>query len=52
MWLIPVIAVGPCQCFSPGGKPHHIARPHLLNPTALALSPSEAETTISMSPSG
>src|SRR6516162_3150682 len=52
MWLMPVVAVAPCQCFSPGG---HMttspARISVLGPPQHCTQPQPA-VTISLWPSG
>src|SRR4051794_367301 len=52
IWLIPVVAVAPCQCFSPGGQtttsPGRISR---FGPSAHFTQPQPA-VTISLWPSG
>ena len=37
-----VVGVAPCQCFSPGREPDHVAGPDLLDRAALALRPAAA----------
>ena len=39
---MPVVAVAPCQCFSPGRKPDDITRPDFLDRPAFALGPAAA----------
>ena len=42
MWVIAVVGVAPCQCFSPGREPDDVARPDFLDRAALALHPAAA----------
>ena len=37
-----VVAVAPCQCFSPGGEPNQVPRADFLNGTLLPLHPADA----------
>ena len=42
IWVIAVVGVAPCKCFSPGGKPEHVAGPDFLHRSAPTLRPSTA----------
>ncbi len=39
MCVMAVAAVAPCQCFSSGGKPNHVARPDLVDWSVPSLRP-------------